>query len=326
MTSRRLPLILGVALFAGASAAAAQPHKVARSSTSSASADAYRYFQAGQKAFNAGNFVEAARAFEQAFQILPNPAPLINAGDAWEEAGEYAKAARDYQKVVHLKGASDQDRTDAIDRIAKLKPDLGTIELLGKSTERARIDDEEFHGGEDVFVYPGNHKVTLVDVPGAGVRVLRVEAGAARSVDLASLLPPKQGTPKQSDGKVGAEVAPAQSGISPLTWTAYGVGALGAIGTLYFGLQANSAANSFDAKPNRSDYDTFNRDKLLTNISLGVGVVGVGVGTVLLLRDLRHEHAAAQHDQARASGPRLTGVDLGPLASGGVVVTTQGRF
>jgi tetratricopeptide (TPR) repeat protein len=324
MTSRRLPLILGLALLVGAPGALAGPTKGA-SSAAPGAADASRYFQAGQKAFDAGRFNEAAQAFEQAFQIMPNPAPLINAGDAWEKAGEYAKAARDFQKVVHLKGATDQDRTDAIDRLARLKPDLGTIELLGKSSQRARIDDEEFHGGEDVFVYPGDHKVTLVDVQGAGVRDVRVDAGTARSVDLQSLLPAKQAgsTQEKGAGVQGAEVSK-HTGISPLTWTAYGVGAIGAAGAVVFGLQANSAANSYDSKHDRGDYDTFNRNKLLTNISLGVGVVGVGVGTVLLLRDLRHQHAA-EHDEAHASGLRVTRVDVAPVASGGMVVT-EGRF
>src|SRR5688572_32949982 len=56
--------------------------------------DARHYFQSAQKAFAEGRFLEAARAFEEAHRIKPHPAPLINAGDAWEKAGEYALAAR----------------------------------------------------------------------------------------------------------------------------------------------------------------------------------------------------------------------------------------
>lgn len=323
MTSRWVLVVLSSALLLHAPvvSAAGAEHKIPGAGSA---ADASRYFQAGQKAFDQGRFEEAAQAFEQAFRIKPNPAPLINAGDAWEKAGEYAKAARDFQKVIHLKQSTDQDRTDAVDRLARLKPELGTIELLGKPALRARIDDEEFHGGEDVFVYPGAHKVTLVDVPRAEVRTIRVDAGTARSVDLASLVP-APGPLKPGPETKGPARTPQPGGISPLTWTAYGVGALGAFGTIYFGLQANSAANAFDARPNRQDYDRFNQSKLLTNISLGVGIVGVGVGTVLLLRDLRRSHLAPENDRARIQRPGVTNVGIAPIHSGGMVLTS-GRF
>ena len=56
--------------------------------------DAGRFFQAAQRAYDEGRYVDAAHGFEQAFKIKAHPAPLINAGDAWDKAGEYALAAR----------------------------------------------------------------------------------------------------------------------------------------------------------------------------------------------------------------------------------------
>src|SRR5687767_14279506 len=64
--------------------------------------EARRFFNAGQKAFAAGRYVESAKAFEEAFRLKPHPAPLINAGDAWEKAGELALAARSFQRVLKL--------------------------------------------------------------------------------------------------------------------------------------------------------------------------------------------------------------------------------
>ncbi len=326
---RRVALSAVVALAAGALPAPAQAAPPPQEKVE----DAKHFFEAASKAFDEGRFVDAARAFEEAFRIKPNPAPLINAGDAWEKAGEYANAARDYQKVLKLEQSSQQDRVDAIDRLARLKPQLGTIELLGKPGQRVRVDDEEFKGGDSVFVYPGPHRVSLIDVDGAKVRALNIAAGTVRSVDVASLQPApgaKRTSGDSGDGEGGAahDAGAQQGGVRPVTWIAFGVGGVGAIGAVVFGLSANSAASSFDAQPNQTDYDTFNRNKLLTNVSLGVGIVGVGVGTVLLLRDLKKGRAAPADHTATRRGPRPRGyvtVDIAPLTGGGALVT-RGAF
>ncbi len=343
---RPLPSRFGVALLAstlvlgaapawaghGSATKATQAHGSSAGAPGSGdtAADARRFFEAAQKAFDAGRYVDAARAFEDAFRIKPHPAPLINAGDAWEKAGEYAKAAQDFQRVLGLKQSTDQDKTDAIDRLSRLKPQLGTIELLGKADQRVSVDDNEFKGGDRVFVFPGKHKVTLLDVDGAKLRSLNVAAGTVRSVELSTLKPTEEERRKANDEHGGADHGATHGGgIRPLTWVAFGVGVVGAAGTVVFGLQANSAYDSYNASPNRDDYDRFNQDKLITNISLGVGVVGVGVGTILLVGDLKRSHKTPQSDTSREARPRHLAdiaVDVAPLPRGGGIVMTRGRF
>ncbi|MEB2323715.1 MAG: hypothetical protein OZ921_14485 [Sorangiineae bacterium] len=321
VATRRLLSIAAVTLAAGLAAGPAR-------ALGGEAADAKHFFDAATKAFDEGRYVDAARAFEEAFRIKPNPAPLLNAGDAWEKAGEYANAARDYQKVLKLAQSTEQDRVDAIDRLARLKPQLGTIELLGRPEQRVRLDDEEFQGGDSVFVYPGAHRVSLVDVDGARVRALNVAAGTVRSVDLASLMPaPKpRARPSDATGPDGdAGAAPGRARVGPMTWVAYGVGGAGLVGALVFGIQANSAASSFDERPNRDDYDAFNTSKLLTNVCLGVGLVGVGVGTALLVGDLKKSPAQPAREAARPAARGFVTVDVAPLRGGGALVT-RGAF
>ena len=50
--------------------------------------------------------------------------------------------------------------------------------------------------------------------------------------------------------------------------------------------QVVDARDSFESKPNRDDFDRFNQNKLLTNVFVGVAVVGAGLGTILLVNDL----------------------------------------
>lgn len=283
--------------------------------------DAGRFFDAAQRAFKEGRYVDAAHSFEQAFKIKPHPAPLINAGDAWDKAGEYALAARAYQKVLDLEQATEQDRIDATDRLTRISPKLGLIELVGNPGLRARIDDEEFHGGDRVYLFPGEHRVTLVDVDGAKVRVIQLAAATERSVDLSTLLPKREPSPKPKAAKqdpAPLDTKPGEAGgIRPVTYVAYGVGALGLIGGVVFGLQVNSAEEDYNANPNRDDLDRFNSAKLMTNIGFGVGLVGLGVGTFFLVQDLKAGSSSPHAgDRARRSLPvDVTWSDQGALLS-----------
>ncbi len=287
---------------------------------------ARRFFDAAQRAFSEGRYVEAAHGFEQAYKHKPHPAPLINAGDAWDKAGEYAKAARAYQGVLTLAAANEQDRIDATDRLTRISPKLGVIELVGSKALRARIGDEEFRGGARVYLFPGEHRVTLVDVDGSGERLIALVAGTERSVELSTLLPAKSPTAGAGDEREpGGDAPEAHAGIRPLTFAAHGVGALGLIGGVVFGLQVNAAEDDYNQAPSQEALDRFKQNRLLTNIGFGVGLVGVGVGTFLLIQDLDGPKQVGQRrgfgSAARLSSP----VDL-QLSEDRAMLTARGRF
>ncbi|MCC6216022.1 MAG: hypothetical protein IT376_14240 [Polyangiaceae bacterium] len=318
------PLVLAAALGLGALAPAPAWAQSAEPDPATA-ADARRFFDVAQKAFDEGRYVDAARAFEEAFRIKPHPFPLINAGDAWEKAGEYAMAARIFQRVLELEQSTDQDRTDAIERLARLKPQLGLIELKGKPSVKVKVGADEFHGGQRVYVFPGEHKVVLAEVDGAKPRVVEVAAGATVSVDVEKL----DRAPASTESRPGEggparppKAAPVEArGVGVGTWISFGIGGLGLGAAAVFGLQVTDAQSSFEERPNRGDYDRFEQAKLLTNVSLGVGVVGLGLGTYLLLGDLSSEPAA----DARRPPARGARVGVVPL-EGGALVVTGSRF
>jgi tetratricopeptide (TPR) repeat protein len=289
--------------------------------------DARRFFTAAQKAFQAGRYVEAAKAFEEAFRIKPHPFPLINAGDAWEKAGELALAARTYQRVLVLEQSGEQDRADATERLAKLTPKLGTIELEGDASTRARVDEDEFKGGDRVYVVPGEHVVTLLDVDGAKERKVDLAAGVSRSVALATLMPgneePDSGPVKPDEGgtspEPGHDEGPTKKGgVRAPTLIAFGVAAAAAGAGVYFGLQVNDAEKKYNDNPNRDDYDRFNKSKLFANVGFGVAIVGAGVGTFLLIKDLNRKVPA---ESARVHRRQLpVTIDVAPLSGGGFVM------
>lgn len=292
--------------------------------------EARRFFNAGQKAFQSGRFVEAAKAFEEAFRLKPHPFALINAGDAWEKSGDIALAARTFQRVLKLEQSGEQDRADATERLARLTPKLGIIELQGDPAERARVDQDEFVGGDRVYVTPGEHLVTLVDVDGAKERKVELAAGASRTVDLGKLKPtadkepePKSKDPEpEPDGAPVADTGPTKSGgVRAPTLILFGLTAVAAGGAVYFGLQVNDAEKKFDEKPTREEYDRFNQNKLYTNIAIGVAGVSAAVGTFLLIKDLGRKVPADKG----AAATRSPSFGVAPLKDGGVLVGA-GRF
>jgi tetratricopeptide (TPR) repeat protein len=313
-------LALGLTLTVAAPVGAAPVDKASK--TEDSAAMARRFFNAGQKAFAEGRFVEAAKAFLEAYRLKPHPAPLINAGDAWERAGESAQAARTYQRVLDMEDASEQDRADAVERLSQLNPKLGILELIGDPSIRVRVDEDEFKGGSRVYVFPGEHKVTLLDVEGAKLRTLEIAAGSSRSIDLETLKPGKQ---QAADTGGATTIEPLQDdaatkgGIRPLTWAAFGLAAVGVGGAIYFGLQVNDAEESYNGEPNRDDYDRFNQNKLLTNVSIGVAGAGAVLGTVLLIVDLNR--GKKQPPEPVGGAP----LDLAPTR-GGAVLFASGRF
>jgi hypothetical protein len=90
---------------------------------------------------------------------------------------------------------------------------------------------------------------------------------------------------------------------------------------VYFGLQVNDAKKSFNDNPNQDDYDRFNKNKLFTNVGIGVAVVGAGVGTYLLIKDLGRK--PKKETSYRRALPVT--VDAVPMHGGGMLMGS-GRF
>ncbi len=105
---------------------------------------------------------------------------------------------------------------------------------------------------------------------------------------------------------------PQSTGEQVAPWVAFGVGGLGIIGFAYFGSQGLGGKSDLDACKGHCSagaVDDVRRDFLFADISLIVGLVGIGVGTVLLLD-------SAPPDSAPSDGVAATWIRVG----------TQGRI
>jgi tetratricopeptide (TPR) repeat protein len=324
-----LRLRIAVAVFVAlATASSAQAQQAGKD-------EARRFFNAGQKAFKQKRYVEAAKAFEEAFRLKPHPFPLINAGDAWEKSGDAALAARTFQRVIGLEQSGEQDRADATERLARLTPKLAIVELKGEATLRARVDQDEFVGGDRVYVEPGEHVVTLIDVDGAKQRKLDLTAGVSRTVELATLMPEIEGpertetapaTVEPEEAAPTSDAGPRESGgVRAPTLVMFGLTAVAAGGAVYFGLAVNDSEKKYAEQPTREQYDRFNQNKLFTNIAIGVAGVSAGVGTYLLIKDLGRKVPAddpgKSREREKARARELPRVGVVPVRGGGFLVS-----
>jgi tetratricopeptide (TPR) repeat protein len=99
-----------------------------------ARASAEQKFRAGEQAYNAGKYADAALAFEDAWKVLPLPAIAFSAAQAYrlqyftDKKPGYLKRAIELYRVYLDKVPEGGRRTDASTSLAELEPLLARIE------------------------------------------------------------------------------------------------------------------------------------------------------------------------------------------------------
>jgi tetratricopeptide (TPR) repeat protein len=162
----------------------------APSSSSSVDEAAVAAFQRGTKAFGAGQFVDAAVAFEEAFELKPHAAALFNAAKAWANAGSAQRAADLFLRALDRGELGEANAADARERLAQLRQALGWVELIGDGDLRISVGNLKGVGLPAVTHLPdGTHQIACSTPDGRSfVREVVVTAGIGTRVTLA----PKQ--------------------------------------------------------------------------------------------------------------------------------------
>ncbi len=258
---------------------------------------ARRFFEQGERAYVARDYVLAAKSFGEAYRVAPHYASLWNVARSWEHAGEPTRAANAYAQYLHAAPANAPDRDVAMAALAALAERLGRIEVFAAGVDGVRIDDELLDG-LSVYVHPGMH---VIEGQLGETRIRRtemVEAGSVRSVALVEdkkrdEIAPPQNAPmvKQTDrsSRTPTEVAPlisvpnrASAWAGPTAIVAGGITVAAASLVLWSGIDTLSARNEFDAAPTADKLAAGKDKQLRTNLLLGAMVVsGMSTGVFL---------------------------------------------
>jgi len=293
-------------------------------------------FRQGLSLEAAGNWAAALAKFQEVAKVKVTPQVRFHTGRCNEQLGRLNEALGEYRLGEYEAGqqglpdlaAITQARQGLEARIPKLVirrgqgAELGRVELDGVELGEAQI-------GQPLSVDPGPHTV-VVRLPGdrqfqqaATVKesetaevVLTPPAAGEGAAPAPVPAAPVSGSPAPDKGTTEAKK-------SPLPWIVGGVGVAGLAGATVFYVLRNGAKSDLDSACRgsvcpKSLEDRQNQGQLYTTlslVSLGVGVVGLGVATYLLVTD------SAGSPRTQAFVP----VDFSPLPHG-ASVTARARF
>jgi hypothetical protein len=292
----------------------------------SSTADAL--FRAGRKASAAHDDKTAAARFAESYRLDPAPGTALNWALSEEHLGQLASALEHAREALAGLGPRDPRRPiskQLVDRLETRTPRL-TVRLAKGAPENTTVkrDDTELRGaalGVALPVDPGEHRVvvsaegyedttTVVTAVEGKESAVEVHVGSPRPApekDKHPDEPPRGGpTPEAVNPPPVAEATKGSTSRAPaIALWAVGGGALVAGGV--FGALVLKKKSIVDdhCQNKQCDADGLaagtagNRFSLASTISVGVGLVGVGLGTYWWLK-------------APAAAPAGTSFQLGP--------------
>ena len=267
-------------------------------------AGAQKTFEAGTKLYDAHRYKEALTALRASYQILSSPNSHLMVARCLRELGNNREAYLEFMAVA-AEAREKGDKyaaalTAATEEGEEVKQRIGfvTVKVTG-ATDGVTVKLGELPLGADAIgnpvpADPATLVVTAKGADGSSARAeVTVAAGESQTVEL-NLVPPSSDEPPPPEApppeppKVVVDTG--GKGI-PRTWAyvAGGVGVVGVATFAIFGSMANSKYNDLkDACPSgpcgpghEDDINAGKTDQLIANVGLGVGIVGLGVGTVL---------------------------------------------
>lgn len=280
-------------------------------------------FRTGAAAYAKKDYRAAALSFEMAHKLSPAAAALYNAGIAWDDAKEPARAADALEAAFLAPGElDDKQRADSLARLARLRKGLGRLSVTGEGALRFSVEHAERRAPPaKVFLPPGEH-VVLVEVgASAGKRSVTITAGKETALELSGAEAPKP-APGPSPSDPPAAPPPAErpkadegGGLSAQAGVGIAFGALalgGGAAAIGLGVAALGARDEFVASGNAdaAAHDRADALRLGTNVAWAAAGAMAITSAVLLATAPWGKRA-----------PKKTGLRLVPTATG-----LAGRF
>lgn len=302
----------------------------------------------------AGDWAGALATFERVGRIKMTPQVRYHIARSKEKLGRLNEALGGYRMAEHAAvqagaGAETvlQEIRAAAEELEKRVPKVIIERGEGAETLRIELDGVKLGQpqiGRPVNVDPGPHEV--VGILPSGKRFKRTfQAKEGATEQLIMDVPPDlhatadaddplaggSGTGQPDDDGTASATGAVDAGTttdegsSVLPWISIGVGAVGLLAAGVFYTRARTAENDLEDEcitqvcPENleSTGDDGKQATMLTNVSLGVGIVGIGLGTILLLSEGGSDQAAlpSSKPKKKAASMRVL-VDTAPQSTG----------
>lgn len=305
--------VLACALAASMSVAS-----VAAAQDDAASNEARTQYQLGTQAFQAKKYAEAATHFEAAAAARSNAVALYTAGLAWDLAGKPERAADAFARAVEVPGLDPKQSISAKEKIAAIEKTVGTVVVQGPEGWKVQLDSlTEAPVPARLHALPGPHSMA-VKAPGKAVdhREVSLEAGKVIEVNLKDEPPKPQATPTAdpSPAETPRDTTSARS-TRDSYWTTRRVAGVGVAGLgvavlgagAVLGINANGAADAYDARPSREAFDHAASLETWTNVAFIAGAACLVGGIVLVVLPDDDGHEGRLHVGVGPRGATLGG-------------------
>jgi tetratricopeptide (TPR) repeat protein len=284
--------------------------------------DAYKK---GASLFDGAQYLEAAAAFRQAYDLKPSWKLLYNIGQCEAAAKRYGHALVAFESYLVEGGDEIQNarRVEVMQEIERLRPLVGMMEIKAPDGARVTVDDEIVGTAPltgPLRVSAKEHHV-VISLNGEAVLDQRVSVPGQSTITVnASEEPPRPAATEAAGEAAGSEpIAPAQLGqgdgrkMSPLVIASIVTGAVGLVGAGLGGYFVYKGSTDFDAYKKAAangdadkyaDYknDVIPADKIAVGVSFGVGGALIATAATLLIVDAFGEKSDAAVAVAPAPG------------------------
>jgi len=164
---------------------------------------AAQFFEAGAAAARKREFRVCAEAFTEAHKRAPHGATIYNAALCWDGDKQPDRAANDYEESLALGNLSPQQKVQAEKRLAKLKKELGRIEVTDPKGVRGSVGPiKQKPIPFSTYVSPGDYQLRVEGPDGELVtRDVEVEPGETQSIALQLEKPEPETAPNPTPPK-----------------------------------------------------------------------------------------------------------------------------
>jgi len=290
-----LTLTFIIALPALSLAQAEEGNAAGEQSGKSAKDQAREHYAKGKAAFDQGNYTEALKAFQKAYELSPHPIVLKSVGECQARTNDIKGAIDSFERYLQ-ENPDGADAADVRSRVEELRskvsridittiPDGATVQIDGAGTEKTTPMTLE--------VSPGKHTVVLTI---SGFKPLEKEVetveGLTKSLPVNFFeegervalepFPSETAEPVEEEDELDEEE---DSGEADYTgaWICVGIAGAGVVAGGVFGLVALSDQSEFDENPSEDLADSGESMALAADISFGVAGAAAIVGLVLFL-------------------------------------------
>ncbi|MCA9627624.1 MAG: hypothetical protein KC766_08165 [Myxococcales bacterium] len=288
------------------------PLRAQEMSEAETKAEAARLYNEAKRALSEERYRDAATNFEAASRLRPHAVALYTAAQAWELAGEQARAADAFALALATPKLNESQAARARERLDALEADLGVVSVLGEDTTRVQLDDHsEFKAPARLHAAGGSHVLLILRADGSVERRnIEVKAGDVLELDAEAKTeeqPKEEPKPKQLEEPklqpVVVEEPKEESPWKTVGFISAGAGLASVLGGVLLGLSAKDAETAYNAGPTRESFDHAKGLQTQTNIMLIAGGVLTAAGITLIFWQPGASEGGARGKMSVGLGP-----------------------